>query len=140
MDKVSWWPRPQAWAASGLNVGFWSTRCEEWFQKRLGNIREGVSRIRNTRVNDDNGPMTATRWKRSLKFNPGTNKMMKNVDAACSQFLTNNATGENDFVVVACASLNKLLLSFCRDLMLYCCIRDFYVRLGITVVVRMMIV
>ncbi|KAG2085971.1 hypothetical protein BD769DRAFT_1397107 [Suillus cothurnatus] len=25
MDKVSWWPRPQAWAASGLNVGFWST-------------------------------------------------------------------------------------------------------------------
>ncbi|KAG2351036.1 hypothetical protein BDR07DRAFT_1502867 [Suillus spraguei] len=92
MDKVSWWPRPQAWAASGLNVGFWSTRCEEWFQKRLGNIREGVSRIRNTRVNDDNGPMTATRWKRSLKFNPGTNKMMKNVDAACSQFLADNAT------------------------------------------------
>ncbi|KAG2121584.1 hypothetical protein BD769DRAFT_1361306 [Suillus cothurnatus] len=38
MDKVSWWPRPQAWAASGLNVGFWSTRCEEWFQKRLDNI------------------------------------------------------------------------------------------------------
>ncbi|KAG2114200.1 uncharacterized protein F5147DRAFT_650017 [Suillus discolor] len=99
-EEVSWWPRPQAWAASGLNVGFWSTRCEEWFQKRLGNIREGVSRIRNTRVNDDNGPMTATQWKHSLKFNPGTNKMMKNVDAACSQFLADNATGENDFVDV----------------------------------------
>ncbi|KAG1728485.1 uncharacterized protein EDB91DRAFT_1060553 [Suillus paluster] len=39
----SWWPRPHAWNASGLNVGFWSARCEDWFQTRLGNIREGVS-------------------------------------------------------------------------------------------------
>ncbi|KAG1729430.1 hypothetical protein EDB19DRAFT_1583022, partial [Suillus lakei] len=87
MDKVSWWPRPQAWAASGLNVGFWSTRCEEWFQKHLDNIQEGVSRIRNTRINDNNGPMTTMWWRHSLKFNAGITKMMKNVDAACSQFL-----------------------------------------------------
>ncbi|KAG1818524.1 uncharacterized protein BJ212DRAFT_1268965 [Suillus subaureus] len=25
VEIVSWWPRPQAWAASGLNVGFWSS-------------------------------------------------------------------------------------------------------------------
>ncbi|KAG1833611.1 hypothetical protein DFJ58DRAFT_847797 [Suillus subalutaceus] len=31
VEIVSWWPRPQAWAASGLNVGFWSSRCESWF-------------------------------------------------------------------------------------------------------------
>ncbi|KAG1718991.1 hypothetical protein EDD22DRAFT_963485 [Suillus occidentalis] len=36
-------PRPNAWDASGLNVGFWSARCEDWFQRRLDNIREGVS-------------------------------------------------------------------------------------------------
>ncbi|KIK42501.1 hypothetical protein CY34DRAFT_83476, partial [Suillus luteus UH-Slu-Lm8-n1] len=29
---LSWWPRPQAWAGSGLDVGFWSERCESWFQ------------------------------------------------------------------------------------------------------------
>ncbi|KAG1744796.1 hypothetical protein EDB19DRAFT_1632566 [Suillus lakei] len=134
MDKVSWWPRPQAWAASGLNVGFWSMQCEEWFQKRLNNIQEGVSRVRNTCVNDDNGPMTTTQWRRSLKFNVGTNKMMKNIDAACSQFLA-NTTGENDFVVITCASLIELLLSFCRELVLYHCICDCYVRLEIIVVV-----
>ncbi|KAG1850421.1 hypothetical protein F4604DRAFT_1592846 [Suillus subluteus] len=40
---VSWWPQPHAWNASGLNVGFWSARCEDWFQTCLGNIQEGVS-------------------------------------------------------------------------------------------------
>ncbi|KAG2085881.1 uncharacterized protein F5147DRAFT_781840 [Suillus discolor] len=25
VEIVSWWPRPHAWAASGLNVGFWSS-------------------------------------------------------------------------------------------------------------------
>ncbi|KAG2746125.1 hypothetical protein P692DRAFT_201719030, partial [Suillus brevipes Sb2] len=38
VGKISWWPRPQAWAMSGLNVGFWSTWCEQWFQKCLNNI------------------------------------------------------------------------------------------------------
>ncbi|KAG1786275.1 uncharacterized protein HD556DRAFT_1248514, partial [Suillus plorans] len=37
-NKISWWPRPQAWAASGLNVGFWSTQCGDQFQKYLNNI------------------------------------------------------------------------------------------------------
>ncbi|KAG2084396.1 hypothetical protein BD769DRAFT_1374932, partial [Suillus cothurnatus] len=38
MDVVSWWPRPNTWDASGLNLGFWSARCEDWFQKCLDNI------------------------------------------------------------------------------------------------------
>ncbi|KAG2039888.1 hypothetical protein BDR03DRAFT_823605, partial [Suillus americanus] len=37
-STVSWWPRPQAWAALGLNVGFWSSQCESWFQSCLDNI------------------------------------------------------------------------------------------------------
>ncbi|KAG1827996.1 hypothetical protein EV424DRAFT_1536997 [Suillus variegatus] len=48
---------------------------------------EGVSRERNKITDDANGLMTSTQWKGSLKFNPGTNKMMKNVDAACCSFL-----------------------------------------------------
>ncbi|KAG2740647.1 hypothetical protein P692DRAFT_201687067, partial [Suillus brevipes Sb2] len=38
IHKLSWWPRPLAWAGSGLDVGFWSERCESWFQTRLENI------------------------------------------------------------------------------------------------------
>ncbi|KAG1762227.1 hypothetical protein EDD22DRAFT_953307 [Suillus occidentalis] len=68
VEIISWWPRPQAWAASGLNVG--------------------VSREQHQSTNDANGPMTGKQWKGSLKFNPGTNKMMKNVDTACCSLLT----------------------------------------------------
>ncbi|KAG2342304.1 hypothetical protein BDR05DRAFT_886433 [Suillus weaverae] len=88
VEIVSWWPRPQAWAALGLNVGFWSSRCESWFLSRLENIRQGVSREQHQSTNDANGPMTGKQWKGSLKFNPGTNKMMKNIDAACCSLLT----------------------------------------------------
>ncbi|KAG1722613.1 hypothetical protein EDB19DRAFT_1645694 [Suillus lakei] len=43
VEIVSWWPRPQAWSVSGLNVGFWSSQCEAWFQLRLNNIQQGIS-------------------------------------------------------------------------------------------------
>ncbi|KAG2118592.1 hypothetical protein DEU56DRAFT_918752 [Suillus clintonianus] len=92
VEIVSWWPRPQAWAASGLNVGFWSSRCESWFQLCLGNIRQGVSRERLKFTNDANGPMTGSQWKGSLKFNAGTSKMMKNVNAASCSFLATKAS------------------------------------------------
>ncbi|KAG2063228.1 hypothetical protein BDR04DRAFT_1038832, partial [Suillus decipiens] len=26
-----WWPQPNAWNVSGLNVGFWLACCEDWF-------------------------------------------------------------------------------------------------------------
>ncbi|KAG0691675.1 hypothetical protein DFH29DRAFT_791400, partial [Suillus ampliporus] len=34
------WPRPNAWDVSGLNLGFWSAHCKDWFQKCLDNIQE----------------------------------------------------------------------------------------------------
>ncbi|KAG2343149.1 hypothetical protein BDR05DRAFT_885107 [Suillus weaverae] len=42
---VSWWPWPNAWNTLGLNVGFWSAHCENWFQGCLGNLQEGVSHM-----------------------------------------------------------------------------------------------
>ncbi|KAG2141207.1 uncharacterized protein EDB93DRAFT_1089504 [Suillus bovinus] len=74
--KISWWPRPQAWATSGLNVGFWSTQCEQWFQKHLDNIRDGVSQNRHMSTNDINSLMTSSQWKTSIKFNAGMNKIL----------------------------------------------------------------
>ncbi|KAG1844364.1 hypothetical protein F4604DRAFT_1596208 [Suillus subluteus] len=103
-EIISWWPRPQAWAASGLNVGSWSSQCESWFQSRLDNIQQGVSRDRHKFTNDANGPMSGLQWKGSLKFNPGNNKMMKNVNAASCSFLATQASGKNK-LVVTCASL-----------------------------------
>ncbi|KAK0215391.1 hypothetical protein IW262DRAFT_1277835, partial [Armillaria fumosa] len=32
---LSWFLKPAAWATSGLNVGFWTSDCESWYQKRL---------------------------------------------------------------------------------------------------------
>ncbi|KAI0640347.1 hypothetical protein C8Q79DRAFT_921824 [Trametes meyenii] len=31
----SWWPRPMQWKTSGLNIGYWTRRAEEWFLLRL---------------------------------------------------------------------------------------------------------
>jgi hypothetical protein len=95
VEKVSWWPRPHAWAASGLNVGFWSAQCEKWFQTRLEHIHQGVSRSRESAPDDANGPISATQWKRSLKFNNGTPKMMHNIDVACYEFLSSKAPGKS---------------------------------------------
>ena len=36
---VSWWPRQHIWMSSTYNVGFWTTRQEDWFQNRLAEIR-----------------------------------------------------------------------------------------------------
>ncbi|KAG2754258.1 hypothetical protein P692DRAFT_20721111 [Suillus brevipes Sb2] len=98
VEKLSWWPRPQAWAGSGLDVGFWSARCESWFQTRLDNIRQGVSRKRDS--SDNNGPVNNTHWKHGLKFNGATKKFKKNLDAACYNFLANKANGKPFFLLV----------------------------------------
>ncbi|KAG1906106.1 uncharacterized protein F5891DRAFT_1182295 [Suillus fuscotomentosus] len=87
-EVVSWWPQPNTWNVSGLNIGFWSARWEDWFQVCLGNLQEGVSRMRHSLTKDTNGPMTSTQWKRSLKFQPATNKIMRNTSAASYDFMT----------------------------------------------------
>ncbi|KAG2100705.1 uncharacterized protein F5147DRAFT_655494 [Suillus discolor] len=93
-EVVSWWPRPNTWNASGLNVGFWSACCEDWFQGRLGNLQEEVSCMRHSLTKDANGPMTSTQWKCSLKFQPATNKIMRNISAACYDFMAKASGGE----------------------------------------------
>jgi hypothetical protein len=93
--KLSWWPRPQAWAGSGLDMGFWSSQCEDWFQKRLENIHQGVSRCHDS--SDNNRPVNNMHWKQGLKFNAATKKFKKNLDTACSNFLATKASGKSLF-------------------------------------------
>ncbi|KAK0185699.1 hypothetical protein F5146DRAFT_937387, partial [Armillaria mellea] len=35
---LSWFPKPAAWELSGLNIGFWSSDCESWYQSCLAEI------------------------------------------------------------------------------------------------------
>lgn len=41
MDKTSsWWPQHHHWQSSGIDVRYWSSACESWFQRRLGALRD----------------------------------------------------------------------------------------------------
>jgi hypothetical protein len=76
---ISWWPKPSAWAGSGLNVGYWSRDCEGWFQKRLALLREGKGDLKNPSV-----------WKHSIKFTQAcreTDRTNENLSAQILQFL-----------------------------------------------------
>ncbi|KAK7012289.1 hypothetical protein R3P38DRAFT_2790940 [Favolaschia claudopus] len=38
---ISWWPRPVNFIKSGINVGWWSPACENFYQRRLAQIAKG---------------------------------------------------------------------------------------------------
>ncbi|KAJ7665343.1 hypothetical protein DFH06DRAFT_983954 [Mycena polygramma] len=40
---LSWWPRPPAFAASGLNIGWWTPMWESWYEKRLRQLESGTA-------------------------------------------------------------------------------------------------
>ncbi|KIK50808.1 hypothetical protein GYMLUDRAFT_182224 [Collybiopsis luxurians FD-317 M1] len=43
---VSWWPKPSAWQASSLSIGYWCHDTEEWYQTQLKNIRTSKEPLR----------------------------------------------------------------------------------------------
>jgi hypothetical protein len=45
-QEHSWWPRPPVFDKSPLNVGYWSSNCEAWFQTRLQKICAGQEGLR----------------------------------------------------------------------------------------------
>ena len=56
VEHVSWWPKQETWYQSELNVGYWSEACEDWYQQRLADIREGRASM-----------MNATAWRNKIK-------------------------------------------------------------------------
>ncbi|THH14954.1 hypothetical protein EW146_g5451 [Bondarzewia mesenterica] len=57
MAEMSWWPQHKTWCESGLDVGYWSSLCEDWFQNRLSQIRDNWATLRSARE-----------WRSSLRF------------------------------------------------------------------------
>lgn len=83
-EDASWWPRKDVWDQSELNVGYWSERCEEWYQRRLSDIREGTG-----------GLMNSTEWKAKLKRAPHTALFKSNFNVLSQEFMTANASVAN---------------------------------------------
>ncbi|KAF8587769.1 hypothetical protein K439DRAFT_1337122, partial [Ramaria rubella] len=46
-SEDSWWPKHSQWAACGLNMGYWTSSCEVWFQIQLEEICQGKAVLRN---------------------------------------------------------------------------------------------
>ncbi|KIJ33495.1 hypothetical protein M422DRAFT_264603 [Sphaerobolus stellatus SS14] len=74
--QISWWPRPNAWAHSGLDLGYWSSECESWYEEMLNRINEGTAKLR-----------TSHDWKRALTRNKKTQKFLKKMRDTCSNTL-----------------------------------------------------
>jgi hypothetical protein len=55
--EVSWWPKTNTWSNSGYNVGYWSADCENWYQERLTEIRQGKAELH-----------MASKWRQILKL------------------------------------------------------------------------
>ncbi|KAG2336059.1 hypothetical protein BDR05DRAFT_835490, partial [Suillus weaverae] len=57
---LAWWPSPQLWRTSGMDIGYWSLSCEHVFQTRLGKIRDGSASM-----------LTTKKWRSDLKYYKG---------------------------------------------------------------------
>ncbi len=76
VKQASWWPKHATWKGCGLDVGYWSSSCETWFQNRLRAIRNGTAI-----------PRTAKEWKNALSYQKQTPIVMDNVRKAADTFL-----------------------------------------------------
>jgi len=73
--EISWWPKQSTWEGSGLDVGYWSTDNEVWFQKHLKVIHNynGL------------GPAlcySAAEWRNKLKYHRANKIVGRSKDVA----------------------------------------------------------
>jgi len=80
---MSWWPKLIAWHNSGMQVGFWSPYCEEWFQLHLKSILSGGA-----------SPRTSKGWDQALKLARKQSKLACNYEGLVAQFVTDELSRE----------------------------------------------
>ncbi|RDX42745.1 hypothetical protein K466DRAFT_508178 [Polyporus arcularius HHB13444] len=56
VEELSWWPKPESWNVAGFYTYIWNPHNEDYFQKRLTEIRE-----------ERGHPMKASDWRSSLR-------------------------------------------------------------------------
>src|SRR5882724_629764 len=82
--NMSWWPKLIAWNNSGMQVGFWSPYCEEWFQLHLKSILSGGA-----------SPRTSKGWDQALKLARKQSKLACNYEHLAAQFVTDELLRES---------------------------------------------
>ncbi|KAK7030911.1 hypothetical protein VNI00_013857 [Paramarasmius palmivorus] len=76
ISKKTWWPKPISWRTSGLNVGYWSSSAEVWFQTRLKQIESKSATLYSTRG-----------WKDSIKYVRRSTEIAAKNERLADQFL-----------------------------------------------------
>ncbi|PPQ81890.1 hypothetical protein CVT26_014321 [Gymnopilus dilepis] len=75
-EVVSWFPRVNVWAAAGLNVGYWTRDCKQWFAGRRDEIlSQGAS------------PLNATTWRKALRMNRKGPEVLFTTESAALAYL-----------------------------------------------------
>ncbi|KAJ7740778.1 hypothetical protein B0H14DRAFT_2989860 [Mycena olivaceomarginata] len=75
-STISWWPRPIYFEKSGLNVGWWSPACEDFYQKRLKQIARGDATL-----------PTQGEWKNNMKFDSKVPAYIESAERCAAQVL-----------------------------------------------------
>lgn len=59
-QDASWWPKTNSWRGSGLDAGYWTTQCEEWYQTRRAGIMANDAKT--------GALMTPSVWRNKMKY------------------------------------------------------------------------
>ncbi|PBK62599.1 hypothetical protein ARMSODRAFT_895501, partial [Armillaria solidipes] len=81
LTLLSWFPKPAAWELSGLNIGFWSSDCESWYQSRLAEINSPNAVLRST-----------NQWRHSLRFLRRSQKVAEVNERLAGEYLQDIGT------------------------------------------------
>lgn len=75
-SECSWWPTLNKYEDSGLNLGVWTPRCEEWFQRRRALLLTEIGL-----------PHTASKWRTLLRGEAETKRLLKGSRQLAGQFI-----------------------------------------------------
>ena len=78
---MSWFPKHNVWVQAGYNVGQWTEECEEWFKKRMTDIREGGQ------------PFDSGTWRSKLLLSRKATKLVRKMDIAATSFIQAQSLG-----------------------------------------------
>ena len=75
-SEQSWWPTAMKFEDSGLNVGVWTPKCEEWFMRRCSGSPAGGFRA-----------CSASQWRTFLRFEMETKRVYKGAKLLASRYI-----------------------------------------------------
>lgn len=74
----SWYPRVGNWLGCGLNIGEWTSECENWFETHHKNILQSKA-----------APLSGSEWRSSLRLSSRAPKLTQAMEAAAKSYIIN---------------------------------------------------